>query len=177
MEEIGKYDNNSRVKLIMKKLSLSEQLELAEKIATDAHKNQYRYKHNIPLDKYIVHPRRIVKSLGEKYANDPNCIIYQIVAWLHDVLEDTEWTREDLISAGIGEEIVVMVEALSRQEGETYYNFIMCMDHSHMARKIKIADIEDNMNDDLQEGSLKDKYRLSLYILNEFEKKWKKFKK
>ena len=156
------------------KLSLPEQLKLAEDIATKAHVGQFRKSHvkgeHIP---YIVHPKRVAEHLRHKYPNEPS---YQIVAWLHDVLEDTHYDREDLIENGIGEEYVVMVESLTRKKDETYFDFIMRMDLSHMPRRVKIADIEDNMNDNLEEGSLKDKYRLALYILNGFEKKWEKRK-
>lgn len=154
------------------KLSIREQLCLAKSIAMKAHLAQYRKGQYLSTGKpmpYIVHPARIVKALREKYPIDPS---YQIVAWLHDVLEDTSVTREDLLKAGIGEEYVVMVEALTRKDGETYFDFIMRMGCSHMPRRIKIADVEDNLGDNLKEGSLKDKYRLALYVLYEFEKYW-----
>lgn len=148
-------------------LSVSEQLKLAEAIAREAHKNQTRkFGKNEP---YIVHPQRVAAKLAERYPLEPS---YQIVAWLHDVLEDTAHTRESLMEQGIGEEYVVMVEALSRREGETYFDFIMRMKFAHMPRRVKMADVEDNMSDDLKEGSMKDKYRLALYVLQEFEKYW-----
>jgi (p)ppGpp synthase/HD superfamily hydrolase len=150
-------------------LTIPEQLELAKKIAHNAHAGQQRKfgkKPNGDAIPYIVHPERVATKMKWRKPNDAT---YQIVAWLHDVLEDTQVTREELIERGIGEESVVMVETLSRRHAETYYEFIMRMRYSHMSRKVKIADIEDNMNDGLKEGSMKDKYRLALFVLKQFE--------
>ncbi len=134
------------------------QLKLAEEIAREAHKGQTR-RDRTP---YIIHPKRVAQSLKASY--------YQAVAWLHDVIEDTDITAEELLKKGVAPRIVNSVKVLSRGYGENYFVFIMRVLRDEMAVKVKIADIEDNLRDS-KESSLKDKYRLARYILkNEVEK-------
>ena len=93
------------------------QAEIAEKIAREAHKGQYR---KIGEDKgkdYIVHPERIAKSL--------NGDLLKASAWLHDVLEDTNVTKDDLLKEGIEPLVVEIVETVSKKEGENYLDFIL----------------------------------------------------
>jgi len=86
------------------------------------------------------------------------------VAYLHDTLEDTYLTDTDLLEAGFSEEVVEAVRALTRKDGETYFDFILRVQLNPLAVKVKVADLEDNMSD-LHEGSLKDKYRLAHFVL------------
>ena len=109
-------------------------LEISLQIALDAYKGQ--------KDKagqtYILHPLRIMEkmdTLEEKAA-----------ALLHDVIEDSDYTAQDLRQAGIPEHIVAAVEVLTKQPGEDYDHFIDRVLANDLARKIKIADIEDNIN-------------------------------
>lgn len=126
---------------------------IAREIATEAHKGQKR---KYSGEDYINHPRRV----AEKFSTEDS----QVIAWLHDVLEDSNFTAEDLLKRGIRPTWIEIVECLTRQEGETYFHFIMRIKDIRQARIIKIADIRDNSTD-LREGSMKDKYRLALYIL------------
>lgn len=64
----------------------------------------------------------------------------------------------------IPSEVADAVEALTRKDNETYLGFILRVMDNPLAVKVKMADLEDNMMS-LEEGSLKDKYRLALYIL------------
>lgn len=64
---------------------------------------------------YIEHPRAVVKQV-EMYGYEP----LTIAAWLHDVIEDSEWTAERLLAGGIPAEAIRLVEAVSRREGESY---------------------------------------------------------
>ncbi len=128
------------------------QCELAEQIATEAHKNQTRWD-GTP---YIEHPKRVALSFNDDLMSS--------VAWLHDVLEDTELTAQDLINKGIQKDVVSMVEILTKRIGEDYYSFIVRVRENPVASKIKIADIGHNLLD-LKEGSMKDKYRLARHTL------------
>ncbi len=60
--------------------------------------------------------------------------------------------------------MIDVIKNLTRQEGENYFNFIMKIKDNYQARIVKIEDIKDNLINS-REGSLKDKYMLSLYIL------------
>lgn len=89
-------------------------------------------------------------------------------AALHDVIEDCGVTTNQLLNEGFSPLTTEIVEMVSKKKGETYFNFIMRINESHPfktgAVAVKLADLQHNMSD-LNEGSLKDKYRLAHYIL------------
>ncbi|WP_347449562.1 GTP pyrophosphokinase [Pseudomonas aeruginosa] len=70
----------------------------------------------------------------------------QAVSLLHDVIEDSDTTAEDLLNEGFPEFVVEVVVILSRRRGESYADFIERICLNPLARKIKLADIEDNLN-------------------------------
>lgn len=67
-----------------------------------------------------------------------------IAAVLHDVIEDTKVNADDLKRAGFTESVIDAVIALTRQDGETYMDFIKRAKQNPIARTVKIRDIEDN---------------------------------
>ncbi|MGR6760317.1 HD domain-containing protein [Paenibacillus sp. T2-29] len=97
--------------------------------------------HNGQFDKggnpYILHPLRVMMKLKSNKE--------QIVAVLHDILEDTTMTKEKL-SEDFSSSIIDAVIALTRKEDEPYMEFIRRCKQNELARKVKIADIEDNMD-------------------------------
>ncbi|MFA7219143.1 MAG: hypothetical protein WC119_01280 [Synergistaceae bacterium] len=131
-------------------------------IAKEAHDGQKRKFGRDQGADYIVHPIRVAD----------NCKgMAKVAAILHDVIEDSDITAKDLIARGIPTDIVAAVQLLSKKEGDNYFDFIMRICNSNdfsdvyqIAAIVKIADLNDNMSD-LQEGSLKDKYRFAKYIL------------
>lgn len=68
-----------------------------------------------------------------------------VVALLHDILEDTDYSLEDL-KANYCQEIVDAIVALTRMEGESYMDFIRRISLNEMAVKVKLADLKDNMD-------------------------------
>ena len=70
----------------------------------------------------------------------------RIVAVLHDVIEDTRYTPEDLWKAGYSEKILRSLDYPAKRDGEEYDQFIKRARSNPLARKIKIADIEDNLD-------------------------------
>lgn len=136
--------------------------EKALAFATLAHKGQKRKDGK----DYITHPiavAEIAERLYRSYIGQDTDDIY-VAALLHDVEEDTEFTYQD-IEREFGTFIANRVHALSRQKGETYFDFIMRLSLSYfMDSLIKLADLEHNLSD-LQEGSMKDKYRFAKYLL------------
>lgn len=70
----------------------------------------------------------------------------KLAALLHDVLEDTEYTAQDLLTLGYPHEVVDTVKMLSRPDGMTYMDWIRSIAASgNMAAiRVKIADNEDN---------------------------------
>ena len=70
----------------------------------------------------------------------------RIVGMLHDLLEDTDVTAQQLLDEGFPPEIVDAVLALTRRSDETYEQFIRRAGTNALARRVKIADLIDNMD-------------------------------
>jgi (p)ppGpp synthase/HD superfamily hydrolase len=113
---------------------LSPTLEDAIALASQAHRGQ--------VDKagkpYILHPLRVMLRQEAEAA--------QIVAVLHDVLEDTGVTLEGLRAAGYRPEICEAVDCLTRRPDEPYDIMISRVAANPLARAVKLADLEDNMD-------------------------------
>lgn len=124
--------------------------------ATEAHRGQVD-KAGIP---YILHPLRLMCN----QQNDTE----RIIAVLHDVIEDTDYTLDDLRRMGYEEEIVEAVDCLTRREEETYEEFIQRIKPNRLARCVKLADLQDNM-DIRRAGLLQEK---DLERLQRYQKAW-----
>jgi (p)ppGpp synthase/HD superfamily hydrolase len=57
----------------------------------------------------------------------------KILAWLHDVLEDTGATHDDLLAAGVAPELVEAIDALTRRADETENDYLARVCHSTLA--------------------------------------------
>lgn len=108
-------------------------IEQAITLACERHKGQID-KCNEP---YILHPIRVMMSLNSK--------VERVVAVLHDVLEDTDTTFEELREM-FGQTIAEAVFALSRQKNESWEDFIRRVCSNELAMRVKRADISDNMS-------------------------------
>ena len=109
-------------------------LESAIAIAVRAHAGQ--------LDKsgqpYILHPLRVML----RCQTDEQ----RIVAILHDVIEDTSVTVEELRNQGFSEAILAALACVTKREGEGYEQFVERAAANPIARQVKLADLEDNMD-------------------------------
>lgn len=114
---------------------------------------------------YILHPIRIMLQMDSDYE--------MAVALLHDVVEDSDCSGNDLLAEGIPPDVVDAVLALSKRDGETYDQFIDRVAGNALAVKVKLADIEDNINV-LRLDSVGDK---DLERVAKYHKAWKKLKK
>lgn len=105
----------------------------AEEVATTAHQGQ--------VDKadrpYIDHPRRVVGHLVEPTP------VQSVVAWLHDVVEDTITTLED-VDRAFGSEIASAVDAMTHRPGETSAHYYARVKANPTALVVKTADLADN---------------------------------
>lgn len=70
----------------------------------------------------------------------------RIVAVLHDVVEDSNITLDDLLKLGFSEEIVSALDCLTKREGEPYSEFLDRVSTNALARAVKIEDIRDNLD-------------------------------
>ena len=108
------------------------QSEKAYEIAKKAHLGQ--------VDKageaYIKHPEKVasfVKTDEEK-----------AVAYLHDVIEDTELTLEDLYEYGLSKEVIEAVDIITKKRGEDYQSYLNLVKKNKLARAVKLADLRHN---------------------------------
>ena len=108
------------------------QSEKAYEIAKKAHLGQ--------VDKagedYITHPEQVasfVKTDEEK-----------AVAYLHDVIEDTELTLEDLNKYDFSKEVLEAVDIITKKRGEDYQSYLNSVKKNKLARAVKLADLRHN---------------------------------
>lgn len=111
-------------------------LAKAEEVARKAHKNQFRRDKITP---YIKH----VESVVSRLKSDEE----KTVAWLHDVVEDTDVTLEDLIEMGFDNNIVKAVELVTKTEGYDYIEYMRNIKVNPLAKAVKIADMRSNLAD------------------------------
>lgn len=99
-------------------------------------------KHMGQVDKanapYILHPLRVMMNVST--------IQQKIVAVLHDVLEDTNTTVDELYELGCDNDIVEAILALTKLKGESRTEAAKRTLQNPIARVVKIADINDNMD-------------------------------
>lgn len=111
---------------------MKDMLDKAIEIAVRAHTGQ--------LDKcgepYILHPLRVMLSRENK--------LERICAVLHDVIEDSDVSFNDLRDLGFSEEVIIILDCITKREGEDYEDFINRVLENEIACKIKLADINDN---------------------------------
>lgn len=128
-------------------------LERAIEIAVEAHRGV--------LDKggnpYVLHPLRVMFSLHTEEE--------KIVGVLHDVVEDSDWTFEDLMAEGFSEAVIEGLKSVTKtDEAEDYEVFVHRAMRNAIGRKVKIADITDNLDvRRIKELKPKDMERLNKY--------------
>lgn len=86
---------------------------------------------------YIFHPLRVMLRFQEERD--------QIVAVLHDVVEKTRWTVENLRSEGFSEDILEALDSVTRRQEEEYMAFVKRSCANAIGRRVKIADLKDNI--------------------------------
>jgi hypothetical protein len=107
-------------------------LERALAIAVQAHAGQ--------LDKagapYILHPLRVMLQMD---TNEE-----RIVAVLHDVVEDSEWSLERLRAEGFSEHVLLAIDSVTSRVGEPYDAFVLRAGRNAIGRRVKLANLHDN---------------------------------
>ena len=100
--------------------------------AYDAHRGQYD-KSGLP---YITHPLHVAESME----TEDECV----VALLHDVLEDTDTTIEDLAQIGISDRQITALKLLCHDDSVPYLEYVQAIRVDPIARKVKLADLHHN---------------------------------
>lgn len=114
--------------------NLEEQLEEAIKLASIKYYGQVD-KANKP---YILHLLYVMNNVSD--------LNVKIVGILHDILEDTDITRNDLLNYGFSEDIVISVEVLTKSKNQKYMEYIENIKSNNIARKVKLIDLKHNMD-------------------------------
>lgn len=110
-------------------------LEKAIELALKYHKGQIK---NGTGEKFILHVLRVMLKMDTEEE--------KISAVLHDVIEKSNCTLEDLKHRGFSDKVINTVDALSKRKGEDYSEYIKRVKKDSNAVKIKIADLEENMD-------------------------------
>ena len=169
---------------------MEKQVTKAMEIMFRQHEGQKRKFTNEP---YAEHPIRVrenaLRLFEQVYPNYHDSIdqtvaslraqsILSIVAYLHDVEEDTDMNLDSLVEEVFGDfylrayeleeyqEIKNALILLNRGNYKNYFEYIKAIKEDFYARLVKLADLQDNMSD-LKEGSMKDKYRFARAYLEE----------
>ena len=108
------------------------QSKKAYEIAKKAHLGQ--------IDKagedYIKHPEKVASFVSSDEE--------KAVAYLHDVIEDTELTLEDLREYGFSEEVLKAVDVITKKKGQDYQTYLNSAKENKLARVVKLADLRHN---------------------------------
>ena len=137
-DEYGQFEQIPEAEALMlldsQRDKYNQLLELAIKVATEAHAGQ--------VDKggkpYINHPEAVAASLTNTE--------YKIVAYLHDVCEDTSITFDDLKDMGFTYRIVNSIRLLTKTDELTYEEYLRRLRMDSCARAVKMADLKHNMD-------------------------------
>lgn len=138
-------------------------LETCIALAVEAHRGQ-RDKAGQP---YILHPLRVMAAVRARHGS----ITQQAAAVLHDVVEDSQWTLSALREAGVPEDVLVLVDALTHPKGEPDDVYLERVTGIPGAALVKESDVLDNIGrlievtDPATRERLAVKYRHALTIL------------
>ena len=132
----------------------TKQLDIAIKIATKAHFGQ--------VDKagqpYILHCLKVMfsgKTIQEK-----------ICGVLHDTVEDTSLTLDDIEKAGFSKEIIETVKCLTKLPKEKYQDYLIRVSTNRTAIKVKLNDLNDNLDiKRLKKIEISDVERVNKYLM------------
>lgn len=132
-------------------------------ISFNAHKDQVD-KGDMP---YVYHPFHLAEQMDDEYST--------CVALLHDVVEDTETTLDDLLSEGFPQEVLEAIALMTHDEETPYLDYVRKIKANRIAALVKLADLRDNINyarlDIVDEKALRraEKYKQAIAILSESE--------
>lgn len=128
-------------------------------------------KHNGQLDKsglpYVYHPLHVAESMDDENAT--------LVALLHDIVEDTDMTFEELEKLNFNQEVIEALKLLTHEEGGDYFDYIKRISTNELAVKVKLADLKHNSDltrlNQVTEKDLQriEKYRKSIAYLTKLK--------
>ena len=168
-------------------------LEFALEIATEAHKGQKRK----DGQGYITHPIAVYEILKKSYPAESvnfleqmtiidektyakhDCLMLIAALW-HDIAEDTSICEESLVDKLVDDRYIhkysytsvnlqTILKTLNKNYYGSYLEYILEVSAINGAREVKLADLQHNLSD-LKPGSLRDKYMMAKYMLENHHK-------
>ena len=137
----------------------TEATKTAMRICYKAHMRQFD-RDGIP---YVFHPIHLAEQMDDENST--------VVALLHDVVEDTKCTLEDLKSMGFNEEVLAAIALLTHDKAVPYEEYVLNLQSNPIARKVKLADLRHNSDltrlSKITENDFKrvEKYKRAIQIL------------
>ena len=104
----------------------------ALKLCFEAHKEQVD-KTGLP---YVFHPFHLAEQMEDE--------VTTVVALLHDVVEDTDWTFEGLAAEGFAPEAIAALRLLTHNDDTLYPDYVAKIKSDPIARAVKLADLRHN---------------------------------
>ena len=104
----------------------------AMRLCFEKHKDQVD-KENVP---YVFHPYTVAFNMDDEDST--------IVALLHDVIEDTDTTIEEIEEMGFSNEVIEALKLLTHDKSVDYFDYINLIKANPLATKVKLADLEHN---------------------------------
>ena len=135
--------------------------KIALKLCFEAHKDQVD-KCGMP---YVFHPYHLAEQM-----TDEDTIT---AALLHDVVEDTHYTLEDLEKLGFSPQVLEAVALLTHADDVPYLEYVAKLKHNPIAKAVKLADLDHNSDmtrlgpDDPRIPHFQEKYRQAKILLTE----------
>ena len=110
----------------------TEQTKKALKLCFEAHKDQVD-KSGMP---YVFHPFHLAEQMTDEDTT--------VVALLHDVVEDTDYTLEDLKNMGFSPQVLEAIALMTHEDGVPYLEYVAKIKGNPIAKAVKLADIDHN---------------------------------
>lgn len=139
----------------------TELTKRAMKLCFDAHKDQVD-KSGMP---YVFHPFHLAEQMSDE--------LTAVTALLHDVVEDTPYSLEDLRKMLFPEEVLRALSLLTHDDGTPYLEYVSRLKSNPIARAVKLADLRHNSDltrlEQVDEKALKrvEKYKKAIALLEE----------
>ena len=139
----------------------TDKTKKAMKLCYEAHKDQVD-KSGLP---YVFHPAHVAEQMTDEATT--------IVALLHDVVEDTDYTLEDLAAEGFEKEILEAVALMTHEDDVPYLDYVAKLKNNPIARAVKLADLAHNSDlsriGEIDEETRKrlEKYKKAMALLND----------
>ena len=133
----------------------------ALKLCFDAHKEQLD-KNGMP---YVFHPFHLAEQMTTEETT--------IVALLHDLVEDTDYTIQDLVNMGFDKNVTDAIMLMTHADNVEYMDYVCNIKENSIAKQVKLADLKHNSDltrlDTVDEKALarREKYLKAIALLEE----------